>query len=273
MRYERVMLWPHVKSLPGNTDDVKGVFKTPITDHDVLAAFIKQLRPVTTDKKLIRMGAKGDGGYLVPDDLIGIEACFSPGVGVVSAFENDCANLGMQVFLADRSVEKPALNNDQFHFSNKFIGALSNDEFMTMDEWVNLSLPDTDGDLMLQIDIEGGEYETFLSMSQGLMNRFRVIVAEFHYLDELHCEPVFDFKSRPFQRILQTHACVHIHPNNCCYSLDINGLVTPLVMEFTFLRKDRIFESEYTTQFPHELDRKNTSKPDLVLPDCWYKYD
>ena len=30
------------------------------------------------------IGGAGDGGYLVPDDLDGIEYCFSPGVNLIS---------------------------------------------------------------------------------------------------------------------------------------------------------------------------------------------
>ncbi len=51
---------------------------------------INKLRPISCDKTLIRLGPKGDGGYLVPDDLEGIVACFSPGVGSISKFEKDC---------------------------------------------------------------------------------------------------------------------------------------------------------------------------------------
>ena len=50
-------------------------------------------------------GPDGDGGYLVPDDLEGIVACFSPGVSNVAGFEKDCALKGMKVFMADASVE------------------------------------------------------------------------------------------------------------------------------------------------------------------------
>jgi hypothetical protein len=40
-------------------------------------------------KAMIRLGREADGGYLVPDDLSGIVACFSPGVDVIAAFELD----------------------------------------------------------------------------------------------------------------------------------------------------------------------------------------
>ena len=47
------------------------------------------------------------------------------------------------------------------------------------------------GDLLLQMDIDGDEYETLLSMPILLQKRFRIIVVEFHYLDYLFSEPIF----------------------------------------------------------------------------------
>jgi hypothetical protein len=225
---------------------------------------------MSTGKELIRLGPKGDGGYLVPDDLEGIEACFSPGVGSLSEFEKQCANRGMKVFLADRSVEKPAESHEQFHFTRKFIGVTTNDDFMTIDDWVALSLPESQADLMLQIDIEGYEYETFLGMSDRLMRRFRIIVAEFHSLDQLWSRPFFRLASRAFEKILQTHTCVHIHPNNYSPPLKKGGLAIPPLAEFTFLRNDRISNPSRAKNFPHPLDVDNTSRPHFPLPKCWY---
>ena len=73
-----------------------------------LRALIEKLSPVTCGKELIRLGDDGDGGYLLPDDLGGIAACFSPGVGYSSKFEIDVAARGIRVHMADASVDGPA---------------------------------------------------------------------------------------------------------------------------------------------------------------------
>jgi len=246
-------------------------FPVRLTEKEKIQSLISSLSPLSTDKKLIRLGPKSDGGYLIPDDLVGVEACFSPGVSNISGFEKDCANLGMKVFLADKSVEKPKETHDQFHFSRKFIGATTNDDFVTMDDWVTSSLPNSEKDLMLQIDIEGYEYETFLSMSSNLLGRFRIIVAEFHHLEQLWNGPFYQLVSRAFEKILQTHRCIHIHPNNRCLPLEKEGLSIPPLLEMTFLRKDRIHRSSRNGGFPHPLDCDNTARPPLPLPTCWYE--
>jgi hypothetical protein len=248
-----------------------GVFPTGVTDRGRLQCMMERLRPLATDEELLRLGPKGDGGYLVPNGLAGIEACFSPGVSFVSGFEKDCANLGMKVFLADKSVEGPPDKHHLFFFTKKFVGATTDDDFMTLDNWVAASVPGTSSDLLLQIDIEGYEYEVFLSASDSLMRRFRIIVAEFHDLDQLWSKPFFTVAGRAFDKILQTHACVHLHPNNCCGSFQREGLEIPRVMEFTFLRRDRISGISYQKHFPNPLDYDNTPNPSLPLPKCWYR--
>lgn len=249
----------------------KGFVTRKIASHE-LNALIRNLSPMSDEgQKLIRLGPKGDGGYLIPNDLAGIEACFSPGVSSVSGFEKDCANLGMKVFLADKSVERPAESHKLFHFTKKYVGATTNDDYMTIDNWVKSSLPESQSDLLLQIDVEGAEYEAFLCMSDSLLRRCRIIVAEFHFLDQLWGRPFFIIASRVFDKILQTHTCVHIHPNNCCGSVQKDELEIPRIAEFTFLRSDRIKNPIFADSFPHPLDCDNTDKPSLPLPKCWYR--
>jgi hypothetical protein len=246
-------------------------FPCGMTSPSAVEAIIKLLRPYDTQRELIRLGPLGDGGYLVPDDLDGISACFSPGVSNVSGFEKDCAQRGMQVYLADRSVNGPAEAHPLFNFTKRYLGALTNVDFMTMDSWVNATNHNGTSDLLLQIDIEGYEYEVFLSMSDDLIKRFRIIVAEFHFLDQFWNRPFFAIAGQAFKKILQTHICVHIHPNNCCGQISKKGLVIPRAMEFTFYRADRAFKNGHRNQFPHPLDTDNTNNASLPLPECWYK--
>lgn len=247
-------------------------FLTNITPTQDLKALLQSLYPISCDTPLIRLGPYGDGGYLIPDDLDGIKACFSPGVSSISDFEKACANRGMQVFLADKSVDNPAAEDELFHFIKKFIGSFSNENFMTIDHWVNSSLPNNTDDLILQMDIESFEYETLLSMSEEIMNRFRIMVIEFHSLDQLWNKPFFSIAGRAFQKLLQTHDCVHIHPNNIANTQTVNGVEIITTMELTFLRKDRVKNRQFSSVFPHPLDADNCpNHPAKVLPNDWYQ--
>jgi len=247
-----------------------GYFPTKVTKQQDMARLITELRPKSTGIELIRLGPDGDGGYLVPDDLDGITACFSPGVSDSSDFELACADRGMQVFLADYTVDSAATKHDNFSFQKKFVGATTSDQYMTMSDWVNSSGIAPDADLILQMDIEGFEYETLLSMPDELMQRFRIIVIEFHRLHHLWSRPFFRVASTAFNKLLQTHSVVHLHPNNNRPLFYMQGIEIPRLMEFTFLRNDRFGTFEYANCFPHPLDRDNTGKKPVVLPDCWY---
>jgi hypothetical protein len=207
----------------------------------------------------------------VPDDLKGIEACFSPGVSNVAGFERDCAEMGMKVFMADASVEQPPETHPQFNFIKKYIGCNTQEDFITLSDWVGASLPNSHADLLLQMDIEGYEYETLLSTSSCILQRFRIIVVEFHNLDCLFSEPIFALYSKTFEKILSTHTCVHIHPNNIASSIKVRGLEIPQLAEFTFLRNDRVKSRTFATEFPHPLDRDNSGKPSLSLPRSCYR--
>lgn len=246
-----------------------GRFATRMTEESRVMELIRSLRPVKVPTRLVRLGPPRDGGYLIPDDLEGLVACFSPGVERQSGFEVDCAEKGMEVYLADHSVAGPAEAHERFHFTRRHLGALTTAGSMTLDDWVNQSLADPAGDLMLQIDVEGSEYEVFLAASDPLMGRFRIIVAEFHSLDQWWNEPFFNVASRVFGKILQTHCCVHLHPNNHSGSVTHAGVTIPEVMEMTFLRRDRLEKLELVESLPHPLDRPNRDHPDVLLSPHW----
>ena len=89
---------------------------TTPTDHQDLARFLAMVRPIAIRHPLIRIGGGADGGYLVPDDLEGIVACFSPGVAATATFEEELAARGIKCFLADYSVRRPPVKNPLFAF-------------------------------------------------------------------------------------------------------------------------------------------------------------
>src|SRR5260370_2178104 len=101
----------------------------------------------------------------------------------------------MRVFLADRTVAGPAESHPQFRFARKHVGPATSDDFMTMDDWVRRSLPDSRSELLLQMDIEGAEYETLLAMPDDMMRRFRIMVIEFPWLNHLWSKPCFKLAS------------------------------------------------------------------------------
>lgn len=231
---------------------------------------IKNLRPKHTEKELIRVGGSNDGGYLIPNDLENLAACFSPGTGDITNFENDCANLGMKIFMADGSVENPVVNDDRFHFIKKYVGAPGKANFLTLEDWISNSGIESDSDLLLQMDIEGHEYDALNFTSVETLSRFRIIVVEFHGLHSLWDDSFFKEADKSFSKLLKNHFCVHIHPNNCCEIKNVGGFEIPSVAEFTFIRTDRVKDLKKINFMPHKLDEDNTDNESITLPRIWY---
>jgi len=249
-----------------------GIFPSRKSPEAELGKCLQAMRPLVPPVPLIRLGPEGDGGYLVPDDLAGIKECFSPGVSGISGFEEDCASRGMDVFLADASVDGPPVQHSRFHFTPRYIGAFSGDQFLSLDDWVSSTAVPTGNDLLLQMDIEGYEYESLLALSMDLQRRFRIVVVEFHNLHYLLDSAFFRIASRAFDKLLVTHACVHIHPNNVRPPVRLGRHAIPPMLEMTFLRRDRMGPIAFATEFPHPLDRDTTSQPPVILPSCFYEF-
>lgn len=235
---------------------------------------ISRLHPETTEIPLIRLGGMHDGGYLVPDDLAGVVALFSPGVADSSEFERACLERNMRVFMADASVSGPAsglADSPGVHFTPHFIGAHGRPDRLALDEWVASAGLPPEADLMAQIDIEGAEYELLLNASTTVLSRFRVLVIEFHDV-ELWAHPgMRQVAEAALDRLLVTHRVVHAHPNNHLPLKRMRDVAVPPLIELTFYRRDRAASTGWATAFPHAADADNVpDRPAVVLPRNWW---
>lgn len=239
-----------------------------------LQGFIDRLHPEETDVPLMRLGGVGDGGYLVPDDLEGVAALFSPGVDRTSSFEAQVLERGIEVHLADASVEGPASGIASLpgvHFRKEFIGARGRSDRLSLSDWVAESGVPASADLMLQMDIEGAEYEVLLDASPELLQRFRVLVIEFHSVEWWAGPGLFQVVEGAVGRLLETHRVVHAHPNNWMAVKRVRGVDVPPLLELTFHRRDRATFVDWARQIPHPLDAPNVSVTrDVVLPRNWW---
>ena len=245
---------------------------TPSLDEDVRRA-VELMVPVGCTRDLIRIGGDGDGAYLLPDHLEGIEACFSPGVSTIVNFESElgCEH-GIASYLCDASVDAADLSLDpnlQF-FSRKWLGSFDGEDTQSLDAWVLASDHADSRNLLLQMDIEGSEYNALLAASDSVLARFRILIIEFHKLDALQSSRFLNTRFLPVMRkLLEQFDCVHAHANNCLPAVDLRGYAVPPVLELTFYRKHENLGSRQPWR-PHPLDVVNVpSHPPLDLGAPW----
>ena len=221
---------------------------------------LKLTVPVGCSKTLIRVGGNSDGAYLLPNDLAGIEACFSPGTSNIKAFEDELAeSYQIRSFMTDGSVKSESLNlvKGYQYFQEKWINGFNDKNSMTLSSWIYNAKLVNSNNLLLQMDIEGAEYESIITTSESTLKQFRIIVIEFHNLDYLRNERFLNQRFVPvMRRILQNFDCVHAHPNNSSPLYNICGFEVPKTLELTFYRKD-CNEGTKRKFIPHEKDIKN----------------
>jgi len=245
----------------------------------LLESCLLTLKPVGIDVPLIRIGNNGDGGYLCPDDLVDMGGCISPGAFNIKNFEDHLlADWGIPSLLVDASstedgFETPMLTG-QF-LLRKWLKPSACEDAISLEEALNHPIVDSSKDLLLQLDIEGAEYVNINAWATGLLQRFRIIIVEFHALSALELPWRSESKGimRAIAKIGATHTCIHLHPNNCCgyFSLSGSGFDIPNVVECTFIRNDRIAHcSPRLISLPSILDHKNVAHlPDLAADKAW----
>jgi hypothetical protein len=260
-----------LKRLLRRTALSRGYTLAPKVGDAAVLELIRRLRPRACAAPLVRVGGNADGGYIIPDDLAGIEYCFSPGVSDTAAFEAELADRNIRSFLADYSVSGPPVLRPEFVFDRKFIGASDQGDFMTLATWKDKYLDGYRGELLLQMDIEGGEYDVILSTPPQLLASFRIIVLELHSLERLFDPFAFAIIRSCMEKLLCHFFVVHAHPNNCSGLLRHHGIEIPEVMEMTFYNLQRGTAGAYRSDFPHALDVDNCrGRAPMPLPGCWY---
>jgi hypothetical protein len=234
--------------------------------------FYKFLDLITSSQSqvpLIRVGGEGDGGYLVPDLLGEIDLCYSPGVGNTINFELDLLGMGIPSYLTDASIEKLPKEVAGLNFQSKHLGMWNSERFTTLSEWISITAPYS-SNLLLQMDIEGQEYGVLLTTAIEDLKRFKILVIEFHELNQTLNRNGMMLVYSTFAKVLKEFQIVHIHPNNAGDQFPIGNTYLHNILEVTFLRKDLVKENTGSLILPHPLDQKNLPNlPEAQLDKMW----
>jgi hypothetical protein len=243
-----------------NITDFFGLFTNELVSEPELKLYWRLLKPYSNGHELIRVGGQNDGGYLLPNDLNGIKYCYSPGAGTIWTFEDSLgSNYGIESLVCDGTIQDFPSFNSLKSFIPKNVGLIESENVISFESWVS-EVGANPGDLLLQMDIEGGEYPILSSIDSEFLKRFRIIALELHDLHLLALPSSFSYQyTQLMTKLLENFDVVHLHPNNCGGSYLAHGILFPKVVEITLHRKDRSRQLS-RAEIPHVLDFPNDKK-------------
>lgn len=244
------------------------------SDGKELFRLMKTLYPQPTQFGLIRLGGEGDGGYVLPDDLEGIEYCFSPGVADSSTFEEALAEKGITSFLADFSVDAAPISNSHISFDKLYVGPNEDEQkIIRLEDWILSKNLSESAEFILQMDIEGDELGVILDTPKDVWRRFRIVILEIHFLVELAGSAIgFRMLDQCLSRLLSEFYVAHAHVNNVGGLVSLGRNNVPELLELSLIRKDRVNPELglIPTLLPHPLDQPNRhGVRTLSIPKSW----
>jgi hypothetical protein len=238
-------------------------------NYQILRSDFEQFRPVRILESLTRIGGHNDGGYLIPSVSLDFDGLISPGVGDSSKFELEFTQGRIQTVLIDASVTEPSNLPNHFIFLSKFLSATEGADFISINALVRDYFPRC-RNLVLQMDIEGGEYEIFGNLSKSDLEPFGLILVEFHFLEKMRNSRGRDEVLGALELLNQGFILVHTHPNNAGGFFVDRYTKFPRVLETTWARKGSVNVQNGKSKLPHPLDEDN--EPLIYQLDFLSKY-
>ena len=212
-----------------------------------------------TSKK-VRLGNIHDGGYVVvdiDDEMPPYDCYISAGVSTDDCVSNAIITRyhipSTDCFAFDGTVSSyPTNPPTDIIFIKKNVGPINTNNETNLHDLIEKY-----NKIFLKMDIEGGEYPWFKTLSIEQLQHFRQIVIEFHGCNDDSWGTSFQDKLNILTKLATTHYIVHSHANNFggtrnyTYKQDNSTEVTcciPNVIELTYVRK-----SDFTT--PLQLNK------------------
>ena len=205
-----------------------------------------------------RFGSTFDGGYVIPLDFEGIDLCLSAGVENRIDFESSLYDkTGIQCDLIDGSMSKFENLPTFANFTSINLGPTNTKKTISLKNWIRKF--DQFDEFILQCDIEGHEYDVFLSTQEEYIKRLRIIILEIHNVFNIFSNDENNNVDKLMSKLLITHSLLHVHCNNCSDILDNKLLTLTNSLELTFIRNDRIHKKK--NKKPISSNPSNFDKP------------
>jgi len=193
---------------------------------------------------IYRVGSTLDGGYVM--HKIGNEKkAISIGVGRDVSWDLAISKLGIMVHMFDHTVARPPTNftNSKFHkIGIRSSKTKRSKKLVEIEGILQKSGCEESENLILKIDIEGGEWEILEETESKFLEKFNQIIIEFHDVD-LN-DPI---KKNVLEKIRLTHSIIHINPNNYSKITSFEGYLFPNILEVTYVKNQLLHDTDVKT--------------------------
>jgi hypothetical protein len=230
----------------------------------VRGVLFEELKPVRLKNcTLERFGEEYDGGYLLCANLLDpVEAAYSYGISGYDKWGCDVSSRHhIRVHRYDCfDTRNPACPRGDAMFHAECVGSaretIDGRPFDTLANQIAAN-GDRGRRLVVKMDVEGAEWDSFLYTTDEVLERFDQLVVEFHRTD-------VDRFLVSMRRLKELFHVVHVHFNNHSCDADIEPFPAWAYEVLLVNKRIAVVDPNGTASGPNALDRPN----DPGSPDC-----
>lgn len=213
----------------------------------------------------IRVGAKGDGGYVMLDDLGAVAHALSFGIGDNDSWDIAMAERAILVDQFDHTIASAPTQHHNCLFHSLRIASVETEGCETLKGALE-NVDAKSGRAVLKIDVEGDEWQIFEHAAPDTLGKLSQIVCEFHSFDLMANDAYFPSMKLALEKLRDVFGVVHVHANNSVPWLQLGGVPFPSVLEVTYANLDHFSLVPSDELFPTMIDQPNyPGAPDYYL--------
>lgn len=239
----------------------------PTESYQIRRVLLREIQPVkVVNCELERFGEANDGGYLLCANLLrAAKSGYSYGISGYDGWGCDISRkLGIPVHQYDCfDPKRPICEGGNTTFHGECIGATTRiEEGRPFDTLANQIAKNGDAGkhLVVKMDVEGAEWDTFITASDDTLRRIDQLTVEFHGFDQARYITAV-------RRLKAFFHLAHLHWNN--YSCVHDKHPFPAwAYEVLFVNKKiAVADPAARVTLPHPLDAPNhPARPECVAP-------
>ena len=218
-------------------------------------------------------GNKKPTSYVMIDDFDGIKIAYSFGIAAPAfciAFDKELADRNIDVYMYDHTIDKIAYNNPKFHFHKIGITGKNKNKPMlkSLEEILKENGHLNEKDMILKVDVEYSEWESFVDFPEELLQNFRFLLFEFHFTNKN-----LDIYAKVLAKLSKYHQAFYVHCINCGDVIQIGDLRICQYLEVSYIIKEGYeFEIDDSIYPIPELDTKCRGNKVLDFSENIFKY-